>query len=354
MREPAAPQPVPPLRYLSAADVDACLPSVERRIDLAAEALRALAREAAEMPPKIGVHPRPGTLLHAMPAWLRERDLVGLKWVAAFPNNKSRGLAAINGLVVLNDAETGLPTWIMDAARITAVRTAAVSGVAIRLYARSARSVAILGAGVQARSHLEVVAGQLPDCQAVLYDRHHQRAAALADEHNERHSRQWLSVAPGAREAVGEADLVITVATLGAASQVLTNDWLREGAVVVAVDFATYASAQLARTASVFAVDDREQFLYYRANGYFDAFPEPATTLGEALVAPDQAGQPTNGRPVLVVHLGVGLADVVLADAVRQGWLSAPLLVAEGAPPRLPVAPLAEILADLDRDRSDR
>jgi ornithine cyclodeaminase/alanine dehydrogenase-like protein (mu-crystallin family) len=308
-----------PLRYLSAADVDACLPSVGERIDLAASALVALSRGSAEMPPKIGVHPRPGTLVHAMPAWLREGDLVGLKWVAAFPQNKERGLAAINGLVVLNDPDTGLPTWIMDAARITAVRTAAVSGVAIRLFAAQATQVAIIGAGVQARSHLEVLAVELPEATATVYDRHADRAQAVAREANSSAGRAWVAVAGDAREAIGPAELIITVATLGSSQQVLTPDWLGEGAVVVAVDFATYASAQLATRARVFAVDDREQFLAYRANGYFEGFPEPSTTLGQLLdetPARDE-GQADGGRQVLVAHLGVGLADVVLADAIQ-------------------------------------
>lgn len=320
MSDAVTSRPTPALRYLSAADVDACLPGVERRIDLAAEALGALASGGAEMPPKIGIHPRPDSLLHAMPAWLREDDLVGLKWVAAFPHNKSRGLPAINGLVVLNDPESGLPIWIMDAARITAVRTAAVSGVAIRLYAQRARSVAVLGAGVQARSHLEMLAAQLPGIRTLLYDRHYHRAAAVAAEANEASGRGTVAVAADAREAVAEADLVITVATLGAGKQLLTPDWLKRGAVVIAVDFATYASAQLATEAGVFAVDDREQFLFYRSNGYFDGFPEPTTTLGEAFSASGgpAEGPSSDGRPVLVTHLGVGLADVVLGDAIAR------------------------------------
>src|SRR3990172_11268268 len=158
----------PPLRYLSAAELDRCLPDVGDRLDLCARALSALGRGAAEMPPKIGVHPRPGALLHAMPAWLRDGDLVGLKWVAAFPDNRAHGLPAINGLVVLNDAETGLPSWIMDAARITSVRTAAVSGLRIRLFTPAdVRRVALIGAGVQARAHVEVIASLLPRAEMV-------------------------------------------------------------------------------------------------------------------------------------------------------------------------------------------
>ena len=307
-----------PLRYLSAADVDRCLPDVSTRLDLAERALRALGRGDAEMPPKIGVHPRPGALLHAMPAWLRDGDLVGLKWVSAFPANRGLGLPAINGLVVLNDPETGMPTWIMDAARITAVRTAAVSGVAVRLFRTAGvERVAILGAGIQARSHLEVMGTLLPGVPLVVYDRHPERAEALAREARD----AGLSVKPAtdAREATTSSSVVMTVATLGSPAQVMTPDWIAPGTLVVAADFATYVSAELARTAARFVVDDREQFLAYRDAGYFDGYPEPSATLGEVL---DEGGPAPDGEPgeapIVVSHLGVGLADVVMADAISH------------------------------------
>ena len=293
---------MPPLRYLSAAELDHCLPDVGERLDLAAQALRALASGTAEMPPKIGVHPRPGALLHAMPAWLRDGDLVGLKWIAAFPGNRDHKLPAISGLMVLNDAETGLPTWIMDAARITAVRTAAVSGVALRLFAPpDVRQVALIGAGgVQGHAHREIVGVLLPSAEVVTAD-------STAD----------------AKRAIAQSQVVITMAPLGAASQVLTPDWLSDGALTVAVDFATYASAALARDVANFVVDDRAQFLAYRDAGHFDGYPDPSATMGELLEA-DRAGTSArpNDRPsrlpALVTHLGVGLADVIFADAIRR------------------------------------
>jgi len=312
-----SPPGVSPLRYLSAAAVDECLPPVEERIELAAEALGALGRGEAEMPPKLGVHPRPGALIHAMPAWLRTRDLVGLKWIAAFPDNRRHELPAINGLVVLNDAETGLPTWIIDAGRITAVRTAAVSGVALRLFAPSAaRTVAILGGGVQAASHLEVVGALLPDARMLIYDRHPERAEGLATAANLRSGRDLARVAETARAATAEADIVITVATLTVDGQVMTASWLRDGGerLVVAVDFATYVAAGLANDADEFVVDDREQFLAYRDAGYFDGYPVPSATLGELLDG--RAGASSANQLTLVTHLGVGLADVVIGAAI--------------------------------------
>lgn len=314
---------LPPLRYLSAADVDRCLPTVSERIDTAARALVALARgsSAAEMPSKIGVHPREGAFLHAMPAWLRDGDLVGLKWIAAYPGNRTHAVPAINGLVVLNEAETGIPTWIMEAGRITAVRTAAVSGVGIRMCRpATVERVAILGAGIQARSHMEVVRALLPDAEVVVYDRHPERAAAVVE--GARADGARATVADDARSAAGSAQVVITVATLGATRQVMTRDWIAPGTLVVAVDFATHVSAELARAAGSFVVDDRAQFLAYRDAGYFDDYPEPTTTLGELLDGDLMAPASGTAGVDVVTHLGVGLADVVFADGIARQALS--------------------------------
>lgn len=314
----------PPLRYLSTADIDACLPSVDERVALCKRALVALATQDAEMPPKIGVHPRAGALLHAMPAWLRSADLVGLKWVSAFPGNTDHGLPAISGLVVLNDADSGYPTWVMDAARITAVRTAAVSGVAIDLFApRDTARVALLGAGVQARSHVEVIDALLPGARVALFRRDARRARQLADELNSAYGRAFVEPAESPSAAVARAQVVITTATLGAPAQRLTPADVAPNSLIIAVDFATYVAPDLAHAAGVFAVDDRAQFVHYRDLGYFDGYPDPTTTLGELVgAAPDTAaGAATvagEARPTLVTHLGVGLADVVFADAVAR------------------------------------
>jgi ornithine cyclodeaminase/alanine dehydrogenase len=315
------PQPPTEILYLSANDVAACLPRLEAQIDLAEEALRALG-EGSEMPAKIGVHPRPPALLHAMPAWLRDRDLVGLKWISAFPGNAGRGLPAIQGLIVLNDPETGTPTSILEAGLITAARTAAVSGVALRWFApEGARRAAILGAGVQARSHLPVLAAQLPGLELRIFDRHPERAAALAEEALAIRGVARAEPAPSAQEAVGDAEVVVTASSLGPVRQVMTPDWVLPGGLVVALDFSTYASAALARAAGAFVVDDREQFLAYREAGHFDDYPDPTTTLGEAAAAGHSGAPPARAggdRVVLVNHLGVGACDVLFGDAVRR------------------------------------
>ena len=316
------------MRFLSAADVTAAMPPIEERLHLAERTMTALADGSGELPPKTGVHPRPdGSFAHAMPAHLRGADttaiddLLGIKWIAGFPANRVAGLPAIHGLVLLSDPATGAPTAILDAGPITAQRTAAVSGVAIRLFTpsvvgRPARA-AILGAGVQGRSHLAVVGHLIPGVELTVFDRHPDRAAALVAEAKSVAGIGRAGVAGTAIEATRSADVVITAASFTAPTdrQVLTDDWLAQDSLVVAVDYATYVAAAVARSAALFVTDQREQFLANREAGNFDGYPDPTLTLGEAILA--RTPRPARGR-VVVSHLGVGLADLVFGGAILR------------------------------------
>ena len=146
---------MPGLLYLSAADVASAAPPPAEIINLVALALTDKANDRVHMPPKPTIHPYPGTLLQAMPAWVEAAHAGGVKWVYAFPENKTRGLPSVSGLIILNDPETGLPEAILDAAWITAARTGAVTAVAARALARpDSRTAGVLGAGVQARANM--------------------------------------------------------------------------------------------------------------------------------------------------------------------------------------------------------
>jgi ornithine cyclodeaminase/alanine dehydrogenase len=311
-----------PVRYLSAADVTQAMPPVAERLALAERTLTALVADA-ELPPKIGVHPRAaGSFAHAMPAVLRDpggADLLGIKWVAGFPDNRTSGLPAISAVVILNDATTGRPRAILDGGPITAERTAAVSGVALARFGpggldRPPRA-AIIGAGVQGHSHLEVLGHVLPGVELAIFDRHPERAAELAAAARAIPGIAAADSTPSARDATSEADVVISAASFTDPDrrQSMTADWLAADALVIPVDYATMCSAEVAREAALFLVDERGQFVANRDAGQFDGYPDPHRTLGEAILA--GTARPSSGR-VVVTHLGVGLADVIFADAI--------------------------------------
>lgn len=313
----------PPIRYLDANTVESAMPPVEERLRLAEAAMVGLVGEA-QLPPKLGVHPRPtDAFAHAMPAFMPGADptgaddLLGMKWVLGFPGNGAVGLPAITALVLLDDPRTGFPIGILDGTPITSQRTAAVSGVAIRHFAPrpAARPLraAVIGAGAQGRSHLPILGHLLPGCGLAVHDRHPDRAASLAALARETGGIGEVEVAPSAQAAMADADVVITAVSFGAIRQVAPPDWLAPDALVVAVDYATMMSAAVARDAALFLVDERRQFEANRESDAFADYPDPAMTIGEAILA--GRDRPAEGR-VLVTHLGVGLADVIFGKAI--------------------------------------
>jgi ornithine cyclodeaminase/alanine dehydrogenase-like protein (mu-crystallin family) len=315
---------LPPLRYLSAADVAACMPHLAERLRLAERTLVGLV-EGAELPAKIGVHPRPaGSFAHAMPAYLPgpspdgASDLVGMKWIAGVPDNVASGLPALHAVVVVNDPRTGVPVAILDGGPITAGRTAAVSGAAIARWAppvagRSPRA-AIVGAGVQGRAHVPVVGHLLPGVELAIHDRDPGRAEALARDAATVEGVGAARAVGEARTAVEGADVVVTAVSFGPVGQVMTADWFARDALVVAVDYATSVAADVAGSAGLFLVDEAGQFLANRDAGAFDGYPDPGGLLGAAVR--DGTARPAHGR-VLVTHLGVGLADLVFAETIQ-------------------------------------
>lgn len=290
----------PTLLYLAREEVAHLLPPLEEQVDLVEETYRELAAGRVELPPKPGVHPRPDSLVHAMPAYLERSDVVALKWVAGYPANKARGLPYLSGLIVVNDAETGLAVAVMDGAEITAARTAAASGACVRRFARGWRSAAILGCGEQGRFHARLLRETNPAGRIRAWDPHPERVEALGAE-------------PAAipEEAVAGADVVVTAAPIVDRPEPwIGPDALGDAWLALPIDFDTLVTPELVATADLFLVDDVDQFEYYRGLGRFRGWPTPAGTIGEAL------GRTDSPRRVVCCNLGVGALDAAFADRV--------------------------------------
>jgi ornithine cyclodeaminase/alanine dehydrogenase-like protein (mu-crystallin family) len=313
-----------PLLYLSAADVKAAMPPVEERLALARQTMVALV-DSADLPPKLGVHPRQ-TAAHtaAMPALLRgpdaggAADLLGVKWVTAFPGNRALGLDAVHALVALNDPTTGEPVAILDGGPITAQRTAAVSGVALREWwprTNGPTSVALVGAGVQGKSHVAVLAHVAPrGTRLAIADRHPERAAKLG--HVARDSGAFAEVTESSdvEATVSGAEVVLTMVSFGTDRQSVPAAVWQQAKLIVAVDYDMCLPGDVVSGSTTFLTDDITQFEATRTETVFAGYPRPDTSIGEAL----RNGLPAlRGRgPIVVNHLGVGLADVVFADAI--------------------------------------
>jgi len=296
--------------------MDAC-------IELVAEALAALARGAAQNPLRRGLRLSDGqSLLGTMPGELSEPRAIGLKAITVFPGNHGGRWDAHQGVVVLFDAENGEPTAILQASEITAIRTAAASGVATRALAREdAHDLALIGAGVQARAHLAAMLAVRRIERVRVFCRNAEQRQAFARREAQRHG---IAVAPAesARAAVEGADIVCT--TTSAREPVLFGEWLASGTHVNAVGACVPKARELDTAAvarSRLFVDRRESalaesgdFLLARAEGAIGD-DHIVAELGEVLIG-SQPGRRNRDEITLFDSLGLAVEDLAAADYV--------------------------------------
>jgi ornithine cyclodeaminase/alanine dehydrogenase len=301
------------VRYLSRADVEAVGLAGTDVIEILDGVFRSKRAGAVEMPPKVGVHPREDAFIHAMPAYLSEADAVGLKWVAGYPGNQQLGLPYLHGLFVLSDAATGRPLAVMDATWITEVRTAAASMLGIRALAEGkVEAIGILGCGRQGSVHIELAQEVFPELGwAVLFDRHPERAEALAAAHPKLETR----VASAASDVGCGTNVIVTCAAIvRTPDRPIGREDLPNATVACAIDFDASLSEDLFEDAAMFVVDDVAQYRYYREQGYFAAYPDDPVELCDAL-DPD-ADHPPGLR--VFVPLGIALEDVAVAAELHR------------------------------------
>ena len=299
------------IRVLDEADVHRLLP-MPGCIDLMADVLAGLARDELYNPLRSVIRP-PGEarLLGLMPAHRSHPGKAyALKTIAIFPGNSARGLDSHQGFVALFDGDTGEPRTVMNASAITAIRTAAVSGVATRVLAREdSRTLAILGTGTQARSHLEAM-NAVRTFERVLVWSASGRSLEGAES------------AGSAEEAVADADVVCTVTS--SPEPVIERSWLKAGAHINAVgssipttrelDTATMAAAALFVDRRESTVNEAGDYLFPLREGAIDESHIRAE-LGDVLIGAAD-GRRSPDELTVFKSLGLAVEDLAAAEHV--------------------------------------
>jgi len=299
--------------YLSRKDVEDVGLTMSEIIDEVEEAFVEKGKGMVEMPPKPGIHPGKNEFIHAMPAYVSQRKAAGIKWVSGYPNNFQIGLPYIMGLVIMNDPETGAPLAIMDASWITAMRTAAATAIAAKYMASQKSEVmAILGCGVEARSHLEALPIVCPDLKSVkVYDIVEAHQKRFIEEMKVKLPEYQISGTASPYEAVDGADIVISVIAIEETpSPIIQREWLKEGCFGAAVAFDSGWSASAIDCFDRIVTDDIDQLNYYRSLGFFKSTPEVDTELTH-LVSGNRVGRATEKERTLSINLGLAIEDVV-------------------------------------------
>ena len=300
---------------------------MEACIDLMAEALGSLASGTCANPLRRGVRvPGTGRILGSMPGYLATSDgagSLGVKIVTVFPENHGGPWDAHQGVVVLFETEHGRPLSIQDASEITAIRTAAASGLATRTLARAdAGDLALIGSGVQARTHLEAMRCVRELRRVRVYSPTRERREAFAERESARHGIR-VEAAASAREAVEGADLVCT--TTSSREPVLEGAWLSPGAHVNAVGACVPSARELdtAAVARARVFFDRRESVLAESGDVRIPLEEGAIDgshlvgeLGDVLVG-GLAGRRSDDEVTLFVSLGVAVEDLAAARFVH-------------------------------------
>jgi ornithine cyclodeaminase/alanine dehydrogenase-like protein (mu-crystallin family) len=312
------------LLYLSRADIEKINLPMREIISALEDTFREKGEGRTEMPPKPGIHTRPDAFIHAMPAYIPRLQSGGMKWVAGYPQNQSKGLPYISGLLILNDPETGFPLAVMDCTWITAKRTGAATAVAAKYLARKdCATVGIIACGVQGRSNLEALACLFPLKSVKAYDLCPEVASRYAAEMT---SQLGVAVEPvgDVADAVWGLDIVVTSGPILKNPQpVIPAGWLGEGSFASLVDFDSYWTGAALSEVDKLATDDKGQMSYYRREGYFRETPEPYADLGE-LATGKKPGRQSKHERTITINLGLALEDMATAiliyrRAVQEG-----------------------------------
>jgi ornithine cyclodeaminase/alanine dehydrogenase-like protein (mu-crystallin family) len=309
---------------LSHADVRAALPADECA-EAMAEVLAAHAKGDAFVPLRtLTVPPGAAGFMGLMPGWRGARDgapaTFALKALCLIPGNPARGLDMHQGTVTLFDGEIGQPTAILDASAVTEIRTAAVTAVATRTLARAdSTTLAILGAGVQARSHLAALA-KVRDFDTIrIYSPTRAHAEALLEQAGGIGAD--VTIADSAEQAVRGADVVVTATS--SREPVLSQDWIGPGVHVNGVGASVPTSREIevaTVAASALFCDNREslrneagEFRLALEQGAIESEDHVRAELGEVL-AGTRPGRTSPDEQTLFRSLGLAIEDLAAAE----------------------------------------
>ena len=259
-----------------------------------------------------------------MPAQLESPAALGAKLVTVFHGNEQRGLPSHLAVIVLLDPATGRLEAVMDGRYITAMRTAAASAVAVRWLAHAnAAILAILGSGVQARSHLELLPLVRNFGEARVWS---PNAGHLAQFLDSAGSTAGISIpvraAVSAEAAVRGIDVIVLATSSG--TPVIHSDWLKPGALVISVgacrpnmremDPALVATGRLIVDSKAAALIESGDVVHGIREGLFRE-DHIVAELGQ-VVAKQIAGRTSTGQRVIFKSLGIAVEDVAAAEFV--------------------------------------
>ncbi len=304
-------------RYLSQEDILSLNLTQEQIVSAVRRVLKSHADRKVQMPPKPALFPRKGSYsyFHAMPAYVEDLDICGIKWLARASHNPSHhGLPQFTGLQVVNDPETGVPLCVMDCRWITVARTTAVSLITAELCSRkNPSSMALLGAGLQSRFHAVMLTKQFPSISKIyLYNRSSEGLERFLREMRPRIAAEIVPAEP--EEAVAASEIIVSA---GVMQPLVHLDWIRPGTLCIGLDLARAWYPDVVSGIDRIFTDDTEQF-WNRYGTEPEAFNGKPVISGElsSILSGNVPARLSEEERILSLNLGMAVCDLALGDLI--------------------------------------
>lgn len=300
--------------YLSEDEVIAAGLTMAEVTDLCTQSLREHGLGEVENPPKPGIHPLPNAFIHAMPAWLKQTGVCGIKWVSGFPTNVPKKLPTVVGLIVLNDTTTGFPLAVIDGTYVTGLRTAAVSGVGAKFLARPDSEVlGIVGTGMQGKYNTLVLTHLLPSIKTIkIFDKWRPSIDSYVKEITPvLGDKVKIEVAESCEQALTGADVIVT-ATGKVTEPLFFEKWVKPGALVLPIHAGGWEPEILTKMDMV-VVDDFSQFVSMTESIYTQIPEDAVVELGK-IVAGKKSGRQNDQQRIINFNLGLAIHDIIVGS----------------------------------------
>lgn len=299
--------------YLTQEDVKKVGMTMKEYIDVMEVAHRAKSRGEVVMPPKITVQPNKDLFYLGMGAAVPGTGAAGIKWLSGCATNRDKGLPRFTGFVVINDMETGAPVCIMDATYLTAMRTAAVSGLALRYTANMDREVVgVYGCGMEGRTNLEAALCECPNIKQVYaWAPRKCTVDVYVEEMREKFPHVKIEGLEDPEAVMRQTDIFIgsSPVTHSGEFRLIRPDWMKPGLTAVPVNTESHFYDEAVDTFDKIYVDDVAMYELCRSKGHYKTINVAPPEIGD-LVDGKVPGRENPEERIITFTEGIGLNDV--------------------------------------------
>ena len=277
-------------------------------------------RGITEMPAKIGIHPMPDSLMHAMPANLPEQYACGIKWGSNFPSNHELfpEVVPTNCQIIYNDALTGLPLAIMDASWITKRRTPATALVSIKYGANlDAKTFGMIGCGIQGHNNVDMIENVLTELETIyIYARHASSMDRLIKNEQPRVKAKIVKC-DTVEELVRKSEVIVSAVPIAHTPKpFVKKKWVRKGQTLVCLDCHSVYEDAVYKAADKYYMDSIAEHELLAGYGYYPwGLPQITGETG-GIAAGLCPGRESRDELVIFNNVGMATEDMMVARLV--------------------------------------